>query len=70
MSLTAELLKEFESQIAELRIVPSSGGVFEVEVDGELIFSKRALGRHAYPGEVLNSLRAKLPASGERTDGA
>jgi selenoprotein W-related protein len=33
--------------------VKSSGGVFEVTVDGRLAFSKKALGRHAEPGEVL-----------------
>jgi len=33
--------------------VESSGGVFEVTVDGSLVFSKKALGRHATPGEVL-----------------
>jgi len=27
--------------------------VFEVEVDGTLVFSKKALDRHADPGEVL-----------------
>jgi selenoprotein W-related protein len=38
---------------AEVRLVPSSGGVFEVTVDGQLLFSKKALRRHAEPGEVL-----------------
>ncbi len=38
-------------------MVPSSGGVFEVTVDGELVFSKKALGRHAEPGEVLELIR-------------
>ena len=33
--------------------MPSSGGVFEVTVDGKLIFSKKALRRHAEPGEVV-----------------
>jgi selT/selW/selH-like putative selenoprotein len=33
--------------------VESSGGVFEVTVDGRLVFSKKALGRHAGPGEIL-----------------
>jgi hypothetical protein len=33
--------------------------VFEVFVDGELIFSKKQLGRHAEPGEVLDLLRAQ-----------
>jgi hypothetical protein len=27
--------------------------VFEVTVDGKLVFSKKALGRHAEPGEIL-----------------
>jgi selenoprotein W-related protein len=34
-------------------LVPSSGGVFEVTVDGNLIFSKKALRRHAEPAEIL-----------------
>jgi selenoprotein W-related protein len=33
--------------------VPSRGGVFEVDVDGERVFSKKETGRHAEPGEVL-----------------
>jgi selenoprotein W-related protein len=32
--------------------VQSSGGVFEVEVDGRLIFSKKKLGRFPEPGEI------------------
>jgi selenoprotein W-related protein len=38
---------------ADVRLVPSSGGVFEVTVDGNLVFSKKALRRHAQPGEIL-----------------
>jgi predicted Rdx family selenoprotein len=34
----------------------SSGGVFEVSVDGRLIYSKKSLGRHALPGEILRLL--------------
>ncbi|NLP01185.1 MAG: SelT/SelW/SelH family protein [Fibrobacter sp.] len=33
-------------------LVQSSGGVFEVEVDGRLIFSKKKLGRFPEPGEI------------------
>jgi predicted Rdx family selenoprotein len=33
-------------------LLPSSKGRFEVTLDGALIFSKAALGRHAKPGEV------------------
>jgi len=38
-------------------MVPSSGGVFEVSAGGRLVFSKKALGRHAEPGEVIGLLR-------------
>lgn len=31
---------------------PSSGGIFEVTVNGDLVFSKKALGRFPEPGEV------------------
>lgn len=47
----AELKKEFPD--AEIRLVPSSGGVFEVTADGNLIFSKKALRRHPQAGEIL-----------------
>jgi selT/selW/selH-like putative selenoprotein len=41
---------------AEIRLVESSGGVFDVAVDGKLVFSKKAVGRHAAPGEVLKAI--------------
>ena len=37
--------------------MPSSGGVFEVTVDGHLIFSKRALRRHPEPGEIVRLIQ-------------
>ncbi len=51
----AELKRDFPT--ADVRLVPSSGGVFEVKVDGNLVFSKRALRRHAQPGEILELIR-------------
>ncbi len=48
-----------EQDVTSLRIIPSGGGVFEVTVDGELVFSKKALGRHAEPGEVMGLLRER-----------
>ena len=44
---------------ADVRLVESSGGAFEVSVDGELVFSKLALGRHATPGEVPRLVRER-----------
>jgi len=48
--------------------VPSSGGVFEVTLDDELIFSKAALKRHAQPGEVVGLVRERLGPEIPRED--
>ena len=44
-----------------MKLIQSSGGVFEVEVDGRKVFSKRALGRHAQSGEVLKAIERLEP---------
>ncbi len=51
--MEAELKKEFG---ANVELIPSSGGVFEVTVDGKLVFSKKELGRFPEPGEVVGKL--------------
>jgi len=42
---------------AGVQLIESSGGVFEVTLDGTLIFSKQALKRHAEAGEVVRLAR-------------
>jgi selenoprotein W-related protein len=42
-----------------VKLIQSSGGTFDVKVDGELVFSKRKVGRHSQPGEVLRLLKEK-----------
>jgi selenoprotein W-related protein len=46
-----------------VKLIQSSGGVFEVEVDGRRVFSKKALGRHAEPGEALRLIQQAAPPS-------
>jgi predicted Rdx family selenoprotein len=41
-------------------MIPSSGGRFEVTLDGVPIFEKSRLGRHARPGEVLALITERL----------
>ncbi len=57
MSLTEELLKNYEHLIESFTLVPSDGGKFEVTVNGELLYSKLQMHRHAEPGEVLGLVR-------------
>lgn len=57
MSLTDELLKNYEHVIETITLVPSEGGRFEVTVNGQLLYSKLATHRHAEPGEVLGLVK-------------
>jgi selenoprotein W-related protein len=52
VSLAQQLLHDYKMQIASLELLPSKGGVFEVTLDGELIFSKRTAGRFPEPDEI------------------
>lgn len=58
--MTEELLSEFESHLASWKLIPSRGGVFEFSLNGELLFSKKGLGRHAEIDEIRKLLKAKL----------
>jgi len=57
VSLTEELLKHYEHLVEAVALIPSDGGRFEVTVNGELLYSKLALHRHAESGEVLALVR-------------
>ncbi len=41
-------------------MVPGTGGIFDVHVDGELVFTKSMLGRYPQPDEVVPLVRALL----------
>ena len=52
------ILDKFEHYIESVTVIPGRGGVFEVEVGDELVFSKKELGRHATIDEVIESIDA------------
>jgi predicted Rdx family selenoprotein len=52
--LAAEIRSKHPS--ADVQMIPSSKGRFEVLRDGVPIFEKSKLGRHAKPGEILQLL--------------
>jgi selenoprotein W-related protein len=53
VSLVDELLKEYEHLIESVALFPSDEGRFEVSVNGQLVFSKLQLKRHAEAGEIV-----------------
>lgn len=46
--------------IANVALLPSSKGRFEVTLDGELIFSKETVRRHAKAGEIARLVRERI----------
>jgi len=42
--------------------VTGDGGIFDVRVDGDLVFEKKMLGRYPDPDDVVPLLREKLGA--------
>ncbi|RMF78321.1 MAG: SelT/SelW/SelH family protein [Nitrospirae bacterium] len=56
--MAAELADRFGVQP---ELVRGAGGVFEVTVDGELLFSKRATGRFPEAGEVAERIARRIP---------
>lgn len=51
-----ELLTTFEGELGEVALVPGTGGVFEVRVDGQIVWSRKAEGR--FPG--LKELKQRV----------
>jgi selT/selW/selH-like putative selenoprotein len=52
--LAAELRQRFPD--AQVELIPSGGGRFEVTRDGVPVFQKSKLGRHPRPNEILQLL--------------
>ena len=49
-SLEAQIKSKFDD--VNIKLISSGGGVFEVTLDGNLIFSKKALERFPNPNEI------------------
>lgn len=58
--MAQELLTTFGAELGEVAIVPGSGGIFEVALDGEVIASNRDGGAMADPSEVKRLVRDKV----------
>jgi predicted Rdx family selenoprotein len=62
VSAVKDLLSSYQHVIDSLTLVTGDKGVFDVEVDGEMLYSKHATTRHAEPGEVLELFRDRYAA--------
>lgn len=60
VALSRLILKEHADKIAELKLVPSHGGVYEISFNDELIFSKKNLDRYPEKDEVEDMVRQRI----------
>jgi selenoprotein W-related protein len=60
VSLTAELLGRWAPIMRAVELRSGSHGVFEISLDGEILFSKKTAGRFPKPGEVAALFQNKL----------
>lgn len=58
--IAQELLMTFGERIGELALVPSSGGVFTVLLDGEEIFSRKEQGKFPDSKELKQLIRNRI----------
>ncbi len=56
----AQILEEMEHDVGAVEVVPGKGGIFDVHLDGELVFTKSMLGRYPEPADVMPRLRDAL----------
>ena len=58
--MTTLLLENLKTKIDALELEPSGGGVFEVFVDGEQIYSKAATGDFPDEADILDALMERV----------
>ena len=56
--MTAKLLETYKQKITELKLIPASGGRFEIVFNGELIYSKLKTGKFPEEKWVLDAVAA------------
>lgn len=58
--LTEKLYEEFAHRITSVKLITSKGGVFEVVVNGSLLYSKKDTKRHTTFEEVRDLIKTQF----------
>jgi selenoprotein W-related protein len=58
--LAQELLFTFADELGEVALVPGTGGIFEVRLDGERLWNKKDAGRFPEPKEIKQLVRDRV----------
>jgi predicted Rdx family selenoprotein len=55
-----DILEELQHDVESVLLITACDREFEVDVNGELIFSKKLLGRHGNDGEIIKLIKDKM----------
>ena len=55
--LAQEILTTFEKEIGEVALRPGTGGIFEIRLNGQTIFSRKTAGRFPESKELKQHIR-------------
>lgn len=58
--LAQELLTTFEQELGGVRLIPSTGGQFDVLLDGKLLWSRKSEGRFPEVREIKQMVRDSI----------
>jgi selenoprotein W-related protein len=58
--MAQELLTTFSEELGEVALVPGTGGVFEIRLDGELLWSRKERGRFPESREIKQMVRDRV----------
>ena len=58
--LCQEVLMTFEEKLGECALIPADSGVFDVKLDGEIIYSKRKTGSFPESSELKQLIRDRI----------
>lgn len=58
--MAQEILMTFGENITNLNLKPSSGGVFTISLDGEILFSRKQEGRFPESKEIKQMIRDRI----------
>tara|TARA_B100001123_G_C15285506_1_gene1015482 strand:- start:36 stop:227 length:192 start_codon:yes stop_codon:yes gene_type:complete len=56
----ADILSEFQDDIDAVVLITACNREFEVDINGETVFSKNLLGRHGDDGEIIDLIRSSI----------
>jgi len=58
--LAQEILTTFDTDLSRVSLVPGSGGIFEVRLNGEIIFSRKVAERFPEAKEIKQLVRDRI----------